>query len=180
MNLKPNRESRRKTQTGPDNRDIVLPNPKLKLFDQCREILRLKHYSYRTEQTYLDWIRRYVRFCRQPWADSAEQSVDYPDFGADVARRVAAEPGVFGLLVCGTGIGISMAANKIAGARAAVVTNEFTATATRAHNDANIICLGERVTESATAHAALMAFRKTAFEGGRHQRRVDKLRALES
>ena len=109
----------------------------------------------------------------------SEDSVDYPDFGAAVARKVAAEPGAMGLLVCGTGIGISIAANKVPGARAAVVTDSFTARAARGHNDANIIALGARVSGPGVAEEALLAFRDTAFEGGRHQRRVAKIQALE-
>ncbi|HUH01749.1 MAG TPA: ribose 5-phosphate isomerase B [Kofleriaceae bacterium] len=110
----------------------------------------------------------------------AEESVDYPDFGAKVARRVAVHQGeALGLLVCGTGIGISIAANKINGARAAVVTDTFTAQAARAHNDANIIALGARVTGPGVAEQAVKVFRETPFEGGRHQRRVDKIGQLE-
>lgn len=110
----------------------------------------------------------------------SEESVDYPDFGSKVARRVAVHQGeAFGLIVCGTGIGISIAANKINGSRAAVVTDTFTAQAARAHNDANIIALGARVTGPGVAEQALKVFRETAFEGGRHQRRVDKISQLE-
>ena len=110
---------------------------------------------------------------------SAEQSVDYPDFGAEVGRLVVAETGTRGLLVCGTGIGIAIAANKVVGVRAAVVTDAFTAKAARAHNDANVIAFGERVIGPGVAREALQAFRTTPFEGGRHQRRIDKLHALE-
>jgi ribose 5-phosphate isomerase B len=109
----------------------------------------------------------------------SEQSVDYPDYGAMVGRKVSGDPGSFGLLVCGTGIGVSIAANKIAGVRAAVVTDSFTAAATRAHNDANVIAFGSRVVGPGLAQAALQAFRATPFEGGRHARRVDKIRELE-
>ncbi len=108
----------------------------------------------------------------------SKDSVDYPDFGEAVARKVVEDRGSFGLLVCGTGIGISMAANKIAGVRAAVVTDSFTAQATRSHNDANVICFGERVVGPGVAAEALRVFRATEFEGGRHQRRVDKIDAL--
>ncbi len=102
-------------------------------------------------------------------------SVDYPDFGTLVARAVADNPGSYGLLVCGTGIGIAMAAGKVPGIRAATVTNEFTARATRAHNDANVIAMGQRVVGAGVAEAALRAFRETPFEGGRHERRVKKI-----
>jgi ribose 5-phosphate isomerase B len=105
-------------------------------------------------------------------------SVDYPDFAAEVARRVAAGEGR-GLLVCGTGIGMAIAANKIAGVRAAVVTDGFTAQAARAHNDANVIALGARVTGPGVAEEALRRFRDAAFEGGRHAQRVAKLEALD-
>ncbi|HEU5057530.1 MAG TPA: ribose 5-phosphate isomerase B [Kofleriaceae bacterium] len=102
------------------------------------------------------------------------ESVDYPDYAAEVARRVAAGEGR-GLLVCGTGIGMAMAANRVPGVRAAVVTDAFTARATRAHNDANVMAVGQRVIGAGVAEEALKAFRETAFEGGRHQRRVDKI-----
>jgi ribose 5-phosphate isomerase B len=108
-----------------------------------------------------------------------DTSVDYPRFGAEVGRRVAAAPGAFGLVVCGSGIGISIAANKVAGVRCALVHDTFTAEVARLHNDANVIALGARVIGPGVAEAALAAFRRTAFEGGRHQRRIDQLSALD-
>jgi ribose 5-phosphate isomerase B len=110
-----------------------------------------------------------------------EMSVDYPDFGAEVGRRVVAEmPGsALGLVVCGTGIGISIAANKVVGVRCAVVHDSYTAELSRQHNDANVIALGARVVGSGVAEAAVRLFRDTAFLGGRHQRRVDLLSALD-
>ncbi len=107
-------------------------------------------------------------------------SVDYPDFGEAVGRAVVADPGTRGLLVCGTGIGISIAANKVRGVRAAVVADAFTAHATRAHNDANVIAFGARVVGIGVAANALEIFRSTEFEGGRHQRRVDKIAAIDA
>src|SRR4029079_10876730 len=103
-------------------------------------------------------------------------SVDYPDYAVRVAARVARGEGR-GLLVCGTGIGMAMTANRVPGVRAAVVTDAFTAKATRAHNDANVMAVGQRVVGAGVAEEALRAFRDTAFEGGRHQRRVDKIDA---
>jgi len=103
----------------------------------------------------------------------SEESVDYPQFGAEVGRRVAAEPGTYGLIICGTGIGISIAANKVHGVRAALVHDDFTAAASRAHNDANVIALGARVIGPGVAESAVRMFRSTPFVGGRHQRRVD-------
>ncbi len=110
---------------------------------------------------------------------SATESVDYPDFGARVGRAVADEPGTLGLLVCGTGIGISIAANKVPGVRAARVSDSFSARMAREHNDANVICVGERVTGPGQAAELVRVFRDTPFEGGRHQRRVEKLAALD-
>lgn len=108
-----------------------------------------------------------------------ESSCDYPDFGAEVGRRVVAERDSRGLIVCGTGIGISIAANKVPGVRAALVHDSFTAEMARSHNDANVIALGARVVGSGVAERALATFRNTQFEGGRHQRRVDLIAALD-
>ncbi len=108
-----------------------------------------------------------------------EASVDYPDFGAEVGRRVAAEPGALGLVTCGSGIGIGIAANKVAGVRCALVHDSYTAEVARQHNDANVIAMGGRVIGVGVAEAALVAFRATAFLGGRHARRVEKLAALD-
>ena len=108
-----------------------------------------------------------------------EASVDYPDFGAAVGRAVVGAEGTRGLVVCGTGIGISIAANKVDGVRAALVHDPYTAAMARAHNDANVVALGARVVGPGVAEAALRAFRDTAFEGGRHGGRVDKIGALE-
>ena len=106
-------------------------------------------------------------------------SVDYPDFAAAVAHRVAADPGTRGVLVCGTGIGMSIAANKIPGIRAAVVESEGCARLARQHNDANVVCVGSRVLAAERAVEIVRLFLETAFEGGRHQKRLDKIAALE-
>lgn len=108
------------------------------------------------------------------------ESVDYPDYGAAVGRTVIAGEADFGLAVCGTGIGISIAANKIPGIRAALCRSDYEAQMARAHNDANVLCLGERVTGPGLAEAILAAFLVTEFEGGRHQRRVDGIHAIET
>lgn len=107
-----------------------------------------------------------------------ETSVDYPEFGAEVGRRVVAEKGTLGVIVCGSGIGISIAANKVPDVRAALVHDAFTAEMARRHNDANIVAMGARVIGVGVAEHALAIFRGTAFEGGRHQRRVDQLNDL--
>jgi ribose 5-phosphate isomerase B len=105
------------------------------------------------------------------------ESVDYPDFAAKVAEAVTTKKAELGVLVCGTGIGISISANKFHGIRAAVCTTEFEAKAARGHNDANVLCLGQRVTGFGVARGILEVFLNGTFEGGRHQRRVDKVMA---
>ena len=101
--------------------------------------------------------------------------VDYPDFAKKCADAVIEDQGSFGILICGTGIGISIAANKVAGVRAALCHDAYTATATRAHNDANILCFGERVVGKGVVESMIDAFCNTEFEGGRHAGRVDKI-----
>ncbi|MDF1736368.1 MAG: ribose 5-phosphate isomerase B [Minwuia sp.] len=102
-------------------------------------------------------------------------SVDYPDFGRKAAEAVAAGEAEAGVIVCGTGIGISIAANRVPGARTALCHDITTARLSREHNDANILALGARVIGTETARDCVRAFLETPFAGGRHQRRVDKL-----
>jgi ribose 5-phosphate isomerase B len=111
--------------------------------------------------------------------DSPEVSVDYPDFGAAVGRAVTQGTVERGVCVCGTGIGISIAANKVPGIRAALVHDITSAGLARRHNDANVICLGGRTTGLLVAFDALDTFFSTEFEGGRHQRRIDELTRLD-
>ena len=106
--------------------------------------------------------------------DNADR-VDYPDFAKKCAHAVVADQGSFGILICGTGIGISIAANKVSGIRAGLCHDAFTAEATRAHNDANILCFGERVVGKGVIESMLDAFCDTEFEGGRHAGRVEKI-----
>lgn len=104
-----------------------------------------------------------------------ETSVDYPDFGRACGEAVATGRATFGVVVCGSGIGISIAANRVPGARCALVHDHLGARLAREHNDANIIAFGERVTGVETARDALRTFLSTPFAGGRHARRRDKL-----
>jgi len=106
-------------------------------------------------------------------------SIDYPDYAERVARAVAAGDAELGLLVCGSGQGMCMAANKIHGVRAAVCSDTFSAHAVREHNDANVLCLGQRVVGVGLAQEIVDTFLKAEFEGGRHSRRVGKIMALE-
>ncbi|MBI2933263.1 MAG: ribose 5-phosphate isomerase B [Planctomycetes bacterium] len=107
------------------------------------------------------------------------ESCDYPDFALKVARAVADRTAERGMLVCGTGIGMAMAANKVAGIRAAVCTDEFTTQMSRRHNDANIFCAGARVLPAERIAFLAELFLKTEFEGGRHLRRVQKITEAE-
>lgn len=100
-------------------------------------------------------------------------SCDYPDSAFKVTNKVLAEEGTFGILICGTGIGMSMAANRVKGIRAALATCEFHARACREHNNANILCLGERVTGAGVAVNLADIFLETEFLAGRHLRRIE-------
>ncbi len=106
--------------------------------------------------------------------------VDYPDFGEAVGKAVAGGEADFGVACCGTGIGISIAANKVKGIRAAVVHDVTSAMLAREHNNANIICFGARLLGESVALDALDAFISADFEGGRHERRIAKLTALDA
>ncbi|MGP0107535.1 MAG: ribose 5-phosphate isomerase B [Acidimicrobiales bacterium] len=112
--------------------------------------------------------------------DSSEVSVDYPLYGLAVGRAVAEGRAERGICVCGTGIGIGIAANKVDGIRAALVHDVTTAELSRRHNDANVICLGGRTTGTAEALDAVDAFFSTEYEGGRHQHRLDEISEYES
>ncbi len=111
--------------------------------------------------------------------DAADVPVDYPDYGAAVGRAVTSGSAEVGVCVCGTGIGIAIAANKIPGVRAAVVHDVTTARLARQHNHANVVCLGGRLLGSQVALDAVDAFLAATFDGGRHQRRIDEITALE-
>lgn len=127
-------------------------------------------------------LKEYLKknFKAQPveWVDLgtySADSVDYPDYGKKIADGVAAGDFEKGVAICGSGIGISIACNRNPNIRAALCTNSTMARLTRLHNDANILCLGERLTGTEVALDILKTFLETEFEGGRHQGRVDKL-----
>ena len=107
------------------------------------------------------------------------ESCDYPIYGEKVAVAIKEKQADLGVLICGTGIGISLAANKVPGIRAAVCSEPYSAKMTRAHNNANIIAFGARVVGQDLAKMIVDAFVDTPFEGERHQRRVDMLTAIE-
>lgn len=102
-------------------------------------------------------------------------SVDYPDYAKLVCEKLAESSNAFGILICGSGIGMSIAANRFRDIRAALCINEYMAKYARAHNDANVLCLGERVVGVGLARDILRSFVESAFEGGRHSKRIEKL-----
>ena len=112
------------------------------------------------------------------WIDlgtDSEKSVDYPDYGYKLANFVADEGAEFGIAICGTGIGISIACNRNPAIRAAVCTDTTMARLARQHNDANVLCLGERLIGTEVALDIVQTFLETEFEGGRHKRRIELL-----
>lgn len=109
----------------------------------------------------------------------SEERADYPIYGKKVADAVVSGECDLGILICGTGIGISLAANKVPGIRAAVCSDPYSARLTRQHNNANIIAFGARVVGTATAEMIVDEFLTAEFEGGRHQKRIDMIAAIE-
>jgi ribose 5-phosphate isomerase B len=107
------------------------------------------------------------------------ESVDYPDFAEKVAVQVAAKQADYGVLICGTGIGMDIAANKVPGIRAAAASNTVSARMARAHNNANVLTMGGRMIDEAAMHRIVDTWLSTSFDGGRHKRRVEKIEALE-
>ncbi len=107
------------------------------------------------------------------------ESVDYPDYAEKVARAIARGEADQGILICGTGIGMSIVANKFPGVRAALVNDEFTARMSKEHNNANVLVMGGRVLKVDQALAMLRIWLDTPFEGGRHQRRLEKISQIE-
>jgi len=110
---------------------------------------------------------------------SSDESVDYPVFARAVAERVAAGQNDFGVLACGTGIGMAIAANKVTGIRAANAHDAMTARLAREHNDANVLTLGARVLDDARAVQVVQTFLRAQFAGGRHQRRIDEITEMD-
>lgn len=105
----------------------------------------------------------------------SEERVDYPDFAKKVCEQVLKIPNSRGILVCGSGIGMSISANRFKGIRAGLCTDAYMAKMTRAHNDANVLCMGERISGLGEIESILEAFISTEFEGGRHELRIQKI-----
>lgn len=113
------------------------------------------------------------------YGTDSEASVDYPDFAKKLGQAVESGEVDLGVAICGTGIGISIVLNKMKGIRAALCHDEFTARMARRHNDANVLCIGGRVTGVEVAKALTQVFLDEAFEGGRHEARLNKIKAIE-
>ena len=114
------------------------------------------------------------------YGTNSSESVDYSDYGKKLAKAVASKECDRGIVICGTGIGISIAANKVNGIRASLCTNSYMAKMTRMHNDSNVLALGQRVTGVGVALDIVETWLSTEFEGGRHKRRIDKIRDIEN
>ena len=136
------------------------------------------HAGFHLKETLRSWLEQNGHEVADCGTYSDERA-DYPVFGEAVADRVAAGTVDFGVLVCGSGQGICMSANKVAGVRAGVIRTSMDAEMTRSHNDANVACFGERITEPDVAVAALKVFLETPFEGGRHADRVALMSRIE-
>ena len=137
------------------------------------------HAGFPLKAAVVDWLRIQEGFEPLDLGPESPDRVDYPDYAAKVGRAIQDGKARFGVLVCGSGIGISMAANKMRSIRAALVSDVTTARLSRLHNDANVVCLGARVIGASVAHDAVEAFLHTEFEGGRHVDRVAKIHRLE-
>lgn len=120
-----------------------------------------------------------MRIDFEDYGTHSEESVDYPDYAVRVGEAVAGGDVESGILVCGSGIGMQIAANKVAGVRAALAWNEETSALARKHNNANVVAVGARTTSPADIEAIIRAFLDTDFEGGRHQQRIEKISHIE-
>ena len=131
------------------------------------------HGGYKTKEAIAEWLTDQGHNVRD-WGCNSEESCDYPDFAKDVCDLVAGGGAEFGILVCGTGIGMSMAANRNPNIRAGLCKDTNTAMLTRQHNNANVLCLGARVTDPSWIINIVDTFISTEFEGGRHTTRIEK------
>jgi ribose 5-phosphate isomerase B len=135
------------------------------------------HAGYRLKQIIME---RFTDVDFEDVGTYSADSCDYPDYGYLVGCRVRDGRAEAGIVICGTGIGISIAANKVRGIRAALCFNEFMAEMSRQHNNSNVLALGARVTEEGQALLIVRRWLESSFEGGRHQRRIDKITAIEN
>lgn len=141
-------------------------------------VLASDHAGFALKQSLVEQLRSAnIKF--EDLGPDSEKSVDYPDFAAKVGDAIVSGKARLGVLICGTGQGMAMSANKIPGVRAALAFEPYSAKMARQHNNAQILCMGARVIGTGLAWETLQAFLNAEFEGGRHQNRVDKITALE-
>ncbi|MDO4199263.1 MAG: ribose 5-phosphate isomerase B [Clostridia bacterium] len=141
-------------------------------------IIGSDHAGYKLKEL----IKGYLSEIGENYKDlgtSSEESCDYPVFAGKVAKEVVSTGNAKGILVCGSGIGVSIAANKVKGIRAALCMSSELAEMSRRHNDANILCLGARYIDFEAAKSIIKIFLSTEFEGGRHERRVQEIKDIE-
>ncbi|MFQ5816351.1 MAG: ribose 5-phosphate isomerase B [Terriglobia bacterium] len=143
-----------------------------------RVALGADHAGYRVKERIKEFLQK-SDYEVIDFGTHAEESVDYPDYSGPVAQSVASAEADRGILVCGTGIGTAMAANKIAGIRAANCNDTYTARMATEHNDANVLAVGARVVDADHAIAIVKEWLGARFQGGRHQRRIEKIAQLE-
>ncbi|MFU8806561.1 MAG: ribose 5-phosphate isomerase B [Bradymonadaceae bacterium] len=139
------------------------------------------HGGVRLKNDLVQWLKK-NQYTVLDLGPTDSQPVDYPDFAELLGKKIAHGEARYGVLTCGSGIGMSIAANKVCGLRAAVVSDPYRAALSRKHNDANVLCLGERLMGVDMAHECLRAFMETPFEpgdDGRHQRRVQRIAEIE-
>lgn len=136
------------------------------------------HRGFALKQIIMQWLSR-NELSYEDYGCYNSESVDYPDIAREVTGAVSNGDCRFGILICGTGIGMSITANKVTGIRAALCHNAFGARRARQHNDANVLCLSAEESQ-ADISAVIKVFLETGFEGGHHQRRLDKIKAMES
>ena len=141
-------------------------------------IIGSDHAGFAAKQALIAALKKWGNSVEDAGTDGPD-SVDYPDFAARVGRAVADADAERGILICGTGIGMGMAANKIPGVRAAVVNDAYTAEMSRRHNDANVLCMGARVHPLDKLEELARIFLASPFDGGRHVGRVDKISKLD-
>ncbi len=137
------------------------------------------HGGFELKEEILKFLKTVANLQVQDLGPAGRDSVDYPDYGARISESVSSGAADRGILICGTGIGMSIVANRYPGVRAALCHDHFTAQMSREHNDANVLVMGERVIGKGVALEIVKTWLDTEFAGGRHQKRLDKITAIE-
>ena len=137
------------------------------------------HGGFELKEEILKFLKTIANIQVSDFGPAGKESVDYPDFGRKVSEAVSKGSVDRGILVCGTGIGMSIVANRYPNVRAALCHDHFTAQVSREHNDANVLCMGERVIGKGVALEIVKTWLDTEFAGGRHQKRLDKIQDIE-